>query len=950
MSNRNSALLKRHRLSAAMISVLLLPAGAAIAQDAGQSANGKDEAKTLDRVTVTGSLIPQAQIETVTPVTVITAEQIKAKGFSTVAEVLQQSSFATGAVQGAQTSAGFTQGADAVSLFGMPAGYTKYLIDGRPMVNYPALYNGSDAFNNISGIPIDMVERIEILPGGSSSLYGSDAIAGVINFILKKHMDGGVATVRGGAYTEGGGSQIRGSFAHGFSALDGRLNGIASVQIEQSNPIWGYQRDLTKEMYTEGYSAPVASRDYLVYGYKNFLTQGFSNSGYVFPAGASCANVASQFGGTEALQYRNTSTGGYYCGSYASGGYRTLKNEKKDGQFAGHVTFDLNDNTQLYADVLYSRDTVKYHSGSSYTWWGTSVKWGYYWDPEFGGLMNLQRTFSPEDMGPGGYSNTMSRDESRSYTTSLGARGTFGESKWDYDATVSRGEYKLDEHSFVSWADAINDYFESKVLGPQLGVDPAYDFYPVFSPNWGAFYSVMSPEDFASFTGYAVSRSKTWDNTARFQTTNADLFSLPGGSAGIALAAEYGQESWQYNPDPRLLDGGVWGTTAVAGSGKRDRYAVTTELRLPVLDQLTFSLSGRYDKFSPDGAKSYDKPTYNIGFEYRPFESLLLRGKYGTAFKAPTLADNFQGMSGYYSYVVDYYNCAIRGYGPENVDSCSPQYTSRQFKGTTSGSVDLKPMTADVWSYGLVWSPLAKLSVSADFLHWDIKNEVGAQDANSLTLTEMHCRLGDAGYDIASPTCQDALSKITRGSSGSISAIYTPKVNQSRRVTDSIISAANYGVDIGSYGSLGFNASYTVNLKQKYWAFDGDAAIDLLRRPGWSSDPKHREELSVNWTSPNDTWTTTLYANRIGGTPNYAARVADNYTAARTGTLPAYTYYNASVTYAPGPIELSLMVNNLTNEMPPDDHSYPGTAGAPYNSSVYSVYGRAVYFEAKYKF
>jgi outer membrane receptor protein involved in Fe transport len=157
------------------------------------------------------------------------------------------------------------------------------------------------------------------------------------------------------------------------------------------------------------------------------------------------------------------------------------------------------------------------------------------------------------------------------------------------------------------------------------------------------------------------------------------------------------------------------GLTAVAGNGKRDRYAVTTELRLPVLDQLTLSLSGRYDKFSPDGAKSYDKPTYNIGFEYRPFESLLIRGKYGTAFKAPTLADNFQGMSGYYNYVVDYYNCAIRGYSPENVDNCPTNYTSRQFKGTTSGSTDLKPMTADVWSYGFVWSPLAKLSVSADF-------------------------------------------------------------------------------------------------------------------------------------------------------------------------------------------------------------------------------------------
>ncbi|WP_155741880.1 TonB-dependent receptor plug domain-containing protein, partial [Xanthomonas graminis] len=88
---------------------------------------------------------------------------------------LQKSSFATGGVQGGQSSNTFTQGAKTVSLFGLPPGYVKYLIDGRPMSNYPALYNGSDTFNNISGIPIDLVDRIEILPGGQSSLYGSDA-------------------------------------------------------------------------------------------------------------------------------------------------------------------------------------------------------------------------------------------------------------------------------------------------------------------------------------------------------------------------------------------------------------------------------------------------------------------------------------------------------------------------------------------------------------------------------------------------------------------------------------------------------------------------------------------------------------------------------------------------------------------------------------------------------
>ena len=98
--------------------------------------------------------------------------------------MLQKSSFATGGVQNNQSSASFTQGAETLSLFGLSASYVKYLIDGRPMANYPALYNGSDVFNNISGIPIELVERIEILPGGQSSLYGSDAIAGVVNICL----------------------------------------------------------------------------------------------------------------------------------------------------------------------------------------------------------------------------------------------------------------------------------------------------------------------------------------------------------------------------------------------------------------------------------------------------------------------------------------------------------------------------------------------------------------------------------------------------------------------------------------------------------------------------------------------------------------------------------------------------------------------------------------------
>ena len=242
MTVRQRRLIQRSPLTLALAAALFLPV--AHAQDQAsqdQSAATADQKpKDLDKVTVTGSLIPQTTLETFTPVTIISAEDIQARGFNNVAEVLQGSSFSTGGVQNNQSSASFTQGAETLSLFGLPAGYTKYLIDGRPMANYPALYNGSDVFNNISGIPVELVERIEILPGGQSSLYGSDAIAGVVNIILKKNIDGAILSGRLGGYDEGGGRSGRVSFADSVSAIDNKLNIVFGIQAEKSDPVWGY--------------------------------------------------------------------------------------------------------------------------------------------------------------------------------------------------------------------------------------------------------------------------------------------------------------------------------------------------------------------------------------------------------------------------------------------------------------------------------------------------------------------------------------------------------------------------------------------------------------------------------------------------------------------------------------------------------------------------------------
>ncbi|CBA15484.1 putative tonb-dependent outer membrane receptor protein [Xanthomonas albilineans GPE PC73] len=939
MTARHTRYFMHRQLSAALVSAMLLPtAFNALAQDSASDGKSTDKTTNLSKITVTGSLIPQSQIEIATPVTTIDAEEIKARGFSSVAEVLQKSSFATGGVEGGQSSGTFTQGAKSVSLFGLPQGYVKYLIDGRPMSNYPALYDGTDTFNNISGIPIDLIDRIEILPGGQSALYGSDAIAGVINVILKKKLDGAVFSIRGGRYFEGGGNNFRTTFADGWTSSDGRTSLLGGVQYEERDPIWAYQRDLTKQFNTQGYSPQLVGRNFLVYGKK---------TSYHFLDPARCQNVSGLFNGTEALQRRVGFGDEYYCGSAYVPGYRTLNSSLKSAQVYLHGTHDINDNVQLYGDTLYNHEQTKYHIGSNYIWWNTASDFGYYYDPNIGDLVNLQRSFAPEEMGVNGIKDTMSHDKSESVRVTFGAKGTLSQSTWDYDAGVTYTQYKLQENNFVRYKPAIDQFFINKVLGPQLGVDPIYGTYPVYSPNYAAFYQPISQQEFASFTGYATNKSKTSDGMIRLQALNAKLFSLPGGDAGLAVVGEYGKQKWNYAPDPAILNGGIWGLTAVSGGGQRDRYALTSELRMPVFDPLTITLAGRYDAFKASG-RTIDKPTYSVALEYRPFESLLLRGKYGTAFRAPTLSDLYQGKSGYYNTVTDYYQCAQRGYLPGNTDNCPQQYSSAQFFGTQSGNLGLKPINATVWSAGFVWSPVERMALTVDYLNWDISDEVTLQSSDALSLQDYRCR---AGIDSpSSALCQAAESQVTRDSTGQLATIYTPKINVSNQKLETVIASLRYGYDLGRWGDLSSIVSYTQNLRHKYVRYAGDTPVDLLNDPYWSTDPKRKADAALTWDIGD--FSTTWYANWFDKTPNYAATLnADGYAGTRGGKLPSHITHNASITYkAFEGMELSLMVTNVFNKMPPLDKSYPGSTYWAYNDYNYDVYGRAYYLQMHYAF
>ena len=960
----------KSKIAVAVVAALALGYSSAYAQstqsDGSQQGTGQapdnTKAKKLEAVTVTGSLIPQTEIETATPILTITAADMKARGFNTIAQALQQSSFATGTVQGMQDTNSFTTGAETLSMFGLPVGFVKYLVDGRPMGNFPGLYNGSDTFNSLSGIPMDMVDHIDILPGGQSSLYGSDAIAGVVNIVLKKHVDAPTLDARYGWYSEGGGASRRISFADSFSA--GKWNSLLGIQFDSTQPIWTQDRSITKGLNLDGTGPNVANRDYLVYSPYN---NDGAPTGYYFADPNNCSKVAGNWGGTTAKY--NRPGRGDYCGSFNSVGPGTLTLDSKAASLYSHNTFDVSDNLQLYGDLLYNYSEKKFANGSNTTFWNTSGvvakgTGGYIWDPSLNGgsLVQLQHAFAPEEVG--GYQHIMNKEYENSYLLTLGGKGTFGQSNWDYDLGFTHSDDQLRDLAFQRLAAPMEAYYASHVLGAYQGT---YAGYPQFTPDYANFYNPVSVADFRSFTGYSNSHAKTWDNLLRGQLTNASLFSLPGGDAGIAAVLEGGNEGWDSTPDPRLLQTVVingqttpyfWGTSATPGAGHRSRAAATVELRLPLLQQLTADVSGRYDNYKVSG-QNVHAGTYNIGLEYRPFETLLLRGRYGTAFKVPTLSDEFQRPSNYYNSVNDYLNCGRLGFSGSNFQNCPQLYQTSQFTGTTVGNPALQPIKAKVWSYGVVWAPLEKMSVSVDYLHWDINNEVSQISTDTLSNTEYLCDIGT--LDASSPTCTTAFGLITRGPGrtvngvtllGPITAISTPKLNVANEQVNAITANFSYEHDLGGFGRLGLNVSYSDLLKHTRQDYALDPTVDLLRHPYYSTDFKSKANAALTWS--RDKWAATVLVNRFGRSPNYQASQSDSYNHTPgnelAGKLPSWTLYNASVTYNPiKSLGLSLQVTNVFNKMPPKDRSYPSYY-SPYNADNYNPYGRGMFLEANYKF
>lgn len=915
--------------------------GAALAQDSGtpqdpdKPATEEESTANLERVVVTGSLIPQAQQETASPVTTITAEEIEKQGYRNVSDVLRAQPLATGAVQDNQFSAGFTPGATTISLLGLDPSFTLILLDGRPLADYPLLYNGQSNFTDLSTIPTAMVERIDILPGNQSAIYGSAAIAGVVNIILKKHLEGMQLNIRTGGYTQGGGDNWRLQLTGGKQF--GNVDLTYGFQYSTQDAMFGFQNP----WYDSTNDNPDPT---LRFGSRTaIILDGFTGA-YIEPTAEQCDRLSAVFGGTTQLDYRPDPLGfgrfGTFCGSRAEVGNTSFLNDEDSLSGYLNATWTLNDNTEAYASLLVNHHETTASSFSRF--WIPDVNGefgsvgGYVFDDRDFSLNLYQRILGPEETG-GPQKQLLT---SKSYNFAGGIRGTLGDSNWDYDAYFARSQFNIRDSQMWPLTDEIEDFFRDQFLGPLLGT---FYGYPVYHPDMEAFYQPLTPDQYASFLDEIRTDSSTWTQNVNFSLTNASLFELPAGDVGMAALVQAGTQVWNNPTDPRVIAGDFWGITGTQGSGKRRNFAAAVEFRVPVFSTLTANLSGRWDKVENIDASSDAKATWKLGLEYRPVDTLLIRGNYATAFRAPDLAYIFAGQSGFFGNATDYYRCERDG---QPLQVCD--YNPVQVQGERFGNPDLEYITAKSFGYGFVWSPNKDFDLRADYYNVDIKNEVIDLSSNFILRNENECRRGR--LDINSAFCQDIISRVERGPvsgnpqlSETVRLITTNPVNIASERVSGINAAMTYRWGGGRNGNFSLGLNYNNTLKHDVQRFPDEDTIDYLRTPTFSSEFKTVGSADFTWEVGR--WDTAVHMLRYGSTPNYTAQLGvDVNGGVGPGKVAPYTLFNMSVGFeVTDNSRLALTVNNVGNRKPPFDPSY--TAYPYYNIFNYNGYGRSWFLQ-----
>jgi iron complex outermembrane receptor protein len=769
-----------------------------MAQENGTPAAG------IQRVEITGSNIRRAQAETSSAVQTLSRADIDKSGKSTVAELLQTLAVDNSGSVPTTFGSGFAAGASGISLRGLGAASTLVLLNGRRIAPYGLADDGQKVFSDLNIIPADAVDRVEILKDGASAIYGSDAIAGVINIILRKDFQGTTVKTSVGQSRYSDGRDTRLAITHGFGDLDtDGYNVITSFEYGKKNEI--YNRDRAgrsqigrADLRDFGFSAQEslggtgaitsnnAAGNAINGNVRNPLTNDYYNRGNLngvgftrtFP-GAACSNFTSHPQGDP----------GGGCVIDATQAYSQLQPEQETGNIFLRGTFKVNQNINAYAEAnVYTSATESWTTPSS-----VSSSVGYPGGPVSNAAVALGAThpdnpyfgtdarfrYLAADVGP--------RTSSIDSTFTRFVTGLKGSAAgWDFDTALLYSQNKVSNDR--------NGYLQRDVMFALLNPTPAnVAAAAARSPAYaalpaGTFWRIGENAGLNSAAMYAA-LSPTISNDATTKMAQIDFKAsrefgqLPGGAIGLALGAEFRHESTELAPTSGTEIGNIVGLGYSAYEGGRNVGAVYAEALAPVLKSLELSAALRADHFT-DVGNSY---TPKIGAKWSPVKEFALRGTFAKGFRAPSAAENGKGGLAAFSSTDDPARCAL---GVQVACAASSVAV------ITSPNPDLSPEKSKSGNIGVVWDPLPKTNVSLDF--WQIKrsNEINQESLESALA---------AGH-----VARDPSTAVTAGDPGQIVAVLTNYVNSAETKVRGVDLDFRQGFDLPSgYGKLSFDVKWT---------------------------------------------------------------------------------------------------------------------------------------------
>ncbi len=907
----------------------LLLAGAVVSS----SAFAQEQATNLDRITVTGSNIPRTNTETPSPVQVVTRQEIDRTGKTTVAEYLQTLT-ADGSGSIPKTFGnGFAGGGAGISLRGLGAGSTLVLLNGRRMATYGLADDGQKVFTDLSTIPLDAVERVEVLKDGASAIYGSDAIAGVVNIILRSDFQGAILRGSYGVSGDGDGDAKKATLTAGTGdlATDG-WNAFFSLDIGKTDAIKIGDRKNRKWIGTGdirrwGYSA--ADAQFLGGAYLSGGTAGgVGPNGSVFDdrnvdddnpaflvALPGCANLTSIPGQTDATAQQQG------CLWDPAQKFRDLSPEEKYINVFGRASFAFGEGGEIYTEIGYSKKETTFSNTPS----GVSGGWGY---PE--GPVNANSGSGATVLGPDHPDNPIPGQASRLRYSAwdVGPRVTNNTNEFNrflVGVKGNWGDWNYDTAYLHSGTDLINrrtgflhyDNVRCALANPNCA-GGVWRIGDNANLNSQALYDFISPEISA--------RAKSSLDMFDF-TVSRSLMDLKGGPLGLAMGTEWRKTSNSLTPQTFTDTGDIIGLGYSAYDGTQNVYAGYVELSAPVLEQLELSGALRYDKYESGEGKATPK----LGVKWTPADWIALRASYAEGFRAPNPAENGDGGLAAFSNARDPVRCAIS----------EAECTARSVAIITRPNSDLKPEESKSYSVGIVLQPTSSTSMTVDA--WQIKrtNEI-AQGSTADAIA--------AGNVLRDTNLLNGIA-----GTGSILAVNTQYINAASTRVRGIDTDIRQTFDIGP-GQLEMDLQWSHVLK--FERTDADVTVDYAGTHGncdvtnCIGTPKDRINFGTTWRQ--GPWSVSGVANYISKLENKDRRGGDYLAFYEDGSpvekISSFTTFDLSgrwnITEA---FELNASVQNVFDRIAPLDPTTYG--GVNYNPLHFSgAIGRYFTVGAKYTF